>query len=391
VRSRLHRTTSQPSSENNSPMHEAKPQEPKQEDQRKEETTTKKSFFDSLSWQQDEGQGQKQPVKSFADQESESCLLSGSEDEDDFASLTSERLKGLTNGNSGSQNSIGENKSSNIDLFSTGGQVEQSNVDLFSSNTNTENVDLFSSNASTENVDLFSSNANAENVNLFSSNAKTENQLFDLLDSGEQSSGSNEPDLFNVKNGGAVTEQIDLLNINQPSSELDFLGTQDNSSKQSTFDPFLDLSSPQTNNSTLPTVSITQKSQGTFDPFQTASVPQVDNSQNTQEDEFIKLMESKSSNDTGPNLMGEWNSTNVVNFNTSNIPVNRSSSNLRQSHSASNLGGIPGNNGGSTLSAGGYGSQQNILSATQNKPAQQPQQSTKFDPFADLGKIHMFD
>ena len=381
MRSRLHRTTSQPSSENNSPMHEAKPQEPKQEDQRKEETMTKKSFFDSLSWQQD-GQGQKQPVKSFADQESESCLLSGSEDEDDFASLTSERLKGLTNGNSGSQNSIGENKSSNIDLFSTGGgQVEQSNVDLFSSNANTENVDLFSSNANTENVDLFSSNA------------KTENQLFDLLDSGEQSSGSNEPDLFNVNNGGAVTEQIDLLNINQPSSELDFLGTQDNSSKQSTFDPFLDLSSPQTNNSTLPTVSITQKSQGTFDPFQT-SAPQVDNSQNTQEDEFIKLMESKSSNDTGPNLMGEWNSKNVVNFNTSNIPVNRSSSNLRQSHSASNLGGIPGNNSGSTLSAGqhtgGYGSQQNILSATQSKPAQQPQQSTKFDPFADLGKLHMF-
>ena len=380
MRSRLHRTTSQPSSENNSPMHVAKPQEPKQEDQRKEETMTKKSFFDSLSWQQDQGQGQKQPVKSFADQESESCLLSGSEDEDDFATLTSERLKGLTNGNSGSQNSIGENKSSNIDLFSTGGQVEQSNVDLFSSNTNTENVDLFSSNTNTENVDLFSSNV------------KTENQLFDLLDSGEQSSGSNEPDLFNVKNGGAITEQIDLLNINQPSSEIDFLGTQDNSSKQSTFDPFLDLSSPQTNNSTLPTVSITQKSQGTFDPFQT-SVPQVDNSQDTQEDEFIKLMESKSSNDTGPNLMGEWNSTNVVNFNTSNIPVNRSSSNLRQSHSASNLGGIPGNNGGSTLSTGqrpeGYGSQQNILSAS--KPAQQPQQSTKFDPFADLGKIHMFD
>ena len=349
-------------------MHVAKPQEPKQEDQRKEETMTKKSFFDSLSWQQDQGQGQKQPVKSFADQESESCLLSGSEDEDDFATLTSERLKGLTNGNSGSQNSIGENKSSNIDLFSTGGQVEQSNVDLFSSNTNTENVDLFSS------------------------NVKTENELFDLLDSGEQSSSSNEPDLFNVKNGGAITEQIDLLNINQPSSEIDFLGTQDNSSKQSTFDPFLDLSSPQTNNSTLPTVSITQKSQGTFDPFQT-SVPQVDNSQDTQEDEFIKLMESKSSNDTGPNLMGEWNSTNVVNFNTSNIPVNRSSSNLRQSHSASNLGGIPGNNGGSTLSTGqrpeGYGSQQNILSAS--KPAQQPQQSTKFDPFADLGKIHMFD
>ena len=376
----MHRTTSQPSSENNSPMHVAKPQEPKQEDQRKEETMTKKSFFDSLSWQQDQGQGQKQPVKSFADQESESCLLSGSEDEDDFATLTSERLKGLTNGNSGSQNSIGENKSSNIDLFSTGGQVEQSNVDLFSSNTNTENVDLFSSNTNTENVDLFSSNV------------KTENQLFDLLDSGEQSSGSNEPDLFNVKNGGAITEQIDLLNINQPSSEIDFLGTQDNSSKQSTFDPFLDLSSPQTNNSTLPTVSITQKSQGTFDPFQT-SVPQVDNSQDTQEDEFIKLMESKSSNDTGPNLMGEWNSTNVVNFNTSNIPVNRSSSNLRQSHSASNLGGIPGNNGGSTLSTGqrpeGYGSQQNILSAS--KPAQQPQQSTKFDPFADLGKIHMFD
>jgi hypothetical protein len=373
-------------------MHVAKPQEPKQEDQRKEETMTKKSFFDSLSWQQDQGQGQKQPVKSFADQESESCLLSGSEDEDDFATLTSERLKGLTNGNSGSQNSIGENKSSNIDLFSTGGQVEQSNVDLFSSNTNTENVDLFSSNTNTENVDLFSSNTNTENVDLFSSNVKTENQLFDLLDSGEQSSGSNEPDLFNVKNGGAITEQIDLLNINQPSSEIDFLGTQDNSSKQSTFDPFLDLSSPQTNNSTLPTVSITQKSQGTFDPFQT-SVPQVDNSQDTQEDEFIKLMESKSSNDTGPNLMGEWNSTNVINFNTSNIPVNRSSSNLRQSHSASNLGGIPGNNGGSTLSTGqrpeGYGSQQNILSAS--KPAQQPQQSTKFDPFADLGKIHMFD
>jgi hypothetical protein len=65
-------------------------QEPKQEDQRKEETMTKKSFFDSLSWQQDQGQGQKQPVKSFADQESESCLLSGSEDEDDFATLTSE-------------------------------------------------------------------------------------------------------------------------------------------------------------------------------------------------------------------------------------------------------------------------------------------------------------
>jgi hypothetical protein len=70
-------------------MHVAKPQEPKQEDQRKEETMTKKSFFDSLSWQQDQGQGQKQPVKSFADQESESCLLSGSEDEDDFATLTS--------------------------------------------------------------------------------------------------------------------------------------------------------------------------------------------------------------------------------------------------------------------------------------------------------------
>jgi hypothetical protein len=45
------------------------------------------------------------------------------------------------------------------------------------------------------------------------------------------------------------------------------------------------------------------------------------------------------------------------------------------------LGGIPGNNGGSTLSTGqrpeGYGSQQNILSAS--KPAQQPQQSTKLD------------
>lgn len=375
VKARLHRTTSQSNSENNSPVHVAKSQEPKQEIPKKEQPN-KKSFFDSLSWQQDEHQGQKE-VKSFADRESESGLLSGSEDEDDFAALTSERMKGLTNGKSGSQNSIGENKTRNVDLISSD-----------QSSNKGSNADLFSTEQSS-NMDLFSTGSQAEQSN--PSNTKSDTPLFDFLDSGEGS--GNEQDLFNVRNG-EVTEQIDLLNINQPSDDLDFLGTQNNFSnvtRSTTYDPFQDFSSTQTNSAAAPKISSSKTSQDTFDPFQT-STKGADSSKNTDDDEFIRLMESKSSKDTGPNLLGDWNASNVVNFNTSNIPVNRSSSNLRQSHSASNLGGIPQSNSSSTLSGGqstgGFGSHQNILSAGQAKPTKNTQQqSTKLDPFADLGNI----
>ncbi|CAC5379615.1 GAK [Mytilus coruscus] len=380
VKSRLHRTTSQPSSENSSPAHVPKPQEPKQETRKTEEPVNKKSFFDSLSWQQEESKGLGE-VKSFADRESESGLLSGSEDEDDFAALTSERMKGLPNGNSGSQNSIGGKKSPNVDLFYSGNNSD--NVDLFSmgNQSKQQDVDFFSSGNNTENVDLFSlgNQSKPQNVDLFAS--KSDNQLFDL--SGEQA----EADILNSKNGD-VSEQMDLLNINEPSDDLDFLGGTQNSvpsGQQSTFDPFQELSSRQTN--AFPTANSTQKPSGTFDPFQT-SVSSKNNSKNTQEDEFIKMMESNSSNDTGPNLLGNWDSSNVVKFNTSNIPVNRSSPNLRQSHSASNLGGMQQNNSGTKLPAmGGFGSQQNILSANQAKPAQQQQQPKKLDPFADLGSL----
>lgn len=330
-----------------------------------------------MSWQQEESKGQGE-VKSFADRESESGLLSGSEDdEDDFAALTSERMKGLSNGNSGSQNSIGGKKSPNVDLFSSGNNTD--NVDLFSmgNQSKQQDVDFFSSGNKTENEDLFSlgNQSKPQNVDLFAS--RPDNQLFDL--SGEEA-------VLDSKNGG-VTEQIDLLNIDGPS---DFLGGPQNSApndQQSSFDPFQELSSRQTN--AFPTAKTTQKPSGTFDPFQTSV---SNNSNNTQEDDFIKMMESNSSNDTGPNLLGNWDSANVVKFNTSNIPVNnRSSSNLRQSHSASNLGGIQQNNSGTKMPAmGGFGSQQNILSANQAKPAQQQQQPKKLDPFADLGKLIRF-
>lgn len=312
-------------------------QESKAESKRREMPThTKKSFFDSLSWQ-DEAIGQsKQEIKNFPDLELESGLLSGSDNEDDFFSLTNEQVKGMRNGNSEAPQ-----PSPDVDLLFMVHNTQKPTEELFSTEKQSQE----------QNDDLFSG-------------TKSDNKLLDFSESGDATTSTGKQDFFSGK-------YKDVLNIGQPSR---FVGTEASpSSYQQTYDPFKDFpSTPQQNDT----------SSGTFDPFET-STSNTNCSKNKDEDEFIKMMESRNSNNGAPDLLGNWNSANVVNLKTFNMPGDQHPHNLRQSHSASNLGGM--NTAGPSLS-GGFSSQQNILSASQARPAKQSQQSAKLDPFADLGK-----
>lgn len=338
------------SSQNQSPA----PRKPTEE--KREVPTT--NFFDTLDWTSDSQPKQdlaadRKPAGQELRQagEDETGLLGNtSDDDDDFASLRTEKMGGIN------------------------GQVERGNVQSSEQNNDFEP---------------------------FAANFK------------EHKGNKNEDlDFFNMNNTDNLTEHIDLMHIEKTPSNAELLGgTTDfnvdnsdmpsSSKRNDTFDPFQAFSSSSESKGTPPVkVSAPQKEFHAFDPFADSS--------DTSNDWFgglsAKDKQSATTHSTG-DLMGDWHS--FTNINSSpNISRNSSYTNLgaggnKPMHNSASFqgmgstgniprnnsgtfqgmqmgGNIPRSDSGTFQQAGGLGQSMGNKAGGQSKPA---------DPFADLGSF----
>ncbi|XP_060594466.1 cyclin-G-associated kinase-like [Ruditapes philippinarum] len=342
-----------PSETNKQPVNSTSDNKDNQSTQKPKQEVPTANFFETLDWDK---QVSEQPKEVRMPTEDESNLLDNtSDDEDDFASLTQHRVSGVN------------------------GKSDIGNVQ-----------------SSEQNKDFKPFEANFQDM----PGNKSEPEV----------------DFFNSNNGDSLANDIDLMHIEKPASNLDILsGTAGSSSadfdliggntKSDIFDPFQAFSS-NTKSQDAPPVTVTAPNNEfhAFDPFGVSNGMTGSENNDAMGIGKSSSFSSKPAAESGSgDLMGDWNS--FVSTNSSpNISRNNSSSNLgaggnipysgsgtfQQMGGASiprnnsgtfqglQMGGnIPRANSGSFQTKGGIGQGSNLAgTGTSGKPA---------DPFAEFG------
>ena len=287
-------------------------------------------FFDTLEWQQEEAAvangdtpGQEKPTEDMQG-------LLGADDEDDFASLTTERAH--TPGDNG------ENKKVDSAFFAD-----------FDAQTN-------------EPVDLLNSDFEASSE-----------PAVDLLNMNATSSTASQK----------VTNEMDLLNIGDTSTNFDLLGNDvtvpeiNTTDNDFVFDPFKDIGSQ-------PAPELSSQPQP-FDPFGSAN----QQAKSSSGDAFLQFLESQPAQKTDESLMGSWDSENILESSAlkTTIPnvgglnvggLNGGLGNIHKSSSASSL------SSSSQPAVPGFHSPTLQPKRTHNDSGIGP--VPKADPFGDLGE-----
>lgn len=298
-RARLTRSSSQSSTD--SPKHEPKhqpapPTDPTSSNQKQTQSKPEVptgSFFDTLDWSspaESNTEPEKPETEVKVPEESEFSLLGNtSEDEDDFSTLRE---------------------------TTAAGQQEQKQRDA---------ADLFNvqSNDQSDHFGSFTAD--------FSNTAETKTEDVDFFNMNNTEKLAEDVDLMNL---GKTPSNVDLLS-GAGGSDLDMLGG-DTGSKPSnnTFDPFHSFGSQQKQEAPPVTVTEPKNDFNTFDPFADF------NGQSSNDSKPAK-------DESGGDLMGDWNAfmTNVSS--SPSISRNSSSSNL-----LGGGGGIPQSNSGTFQSMG---------------------------------------
>ncbi|XP_041358750.1 cyclin-G-associated kinase-like [Gigantopelta aegis] len=323
-----------------SPQHqpsvqETKP-EPKQDKHQngvKQPTESKfgtSTFFDTLEWQQESTVANGETASEEKPTEDQQGLLGASTDEDDFASLTSERAQ--------TQASNGEDETN-----------RQADPAIFAD---------------------------------FDAQAK---QPVDLLNSNFEVTPQPAVDLLNMNTTPApsqnVTKHMDLLDIGDTSTNFDLLSNDvtvpeiNTTNSDFVFDPFQEIGSQP------PPVPSSQPA--AFDPFSGGSTKQT---KATSGDAFLQFLQSQPSQKNDESLMGSWDSENILESSAlkTNIPnvggLNVGLGNIPKSSSASSLSSTS-----NQTSAQGFHSPTLQPKKAHNDSGIGP--VPKADPFGDLGSL----
>ena len=418
AKQRLTRSTSQSSSETDSPKHMPKtperraPVENRNEQGRdklseytddrasKNVISSAKDFLGGLDWRNAAGNEEESMPKQPLDYEQGEGLLDGSDDEDDFVALSQERVRSESSNNLDSDsrrnnasatNIFGEpivngsdtKQSDDVDLLNMGG-VQNARSDNLASDVDLLNI------SEPSHFDMLSGNSDVTSGSNVNSSDGTFDPFAGLTGAKPENVQSSKPEV-KVNNAG-------FANFDP------FGGSSSSSNTNNTFDPF-GGSGNQDNNTFDPFANkgkSEKKQNDTFDPFGGSKTVENDFESF---DPFAKKSGQSKPQDDGVNLLGSWTSNNITNsIPNPNIPRNNSGSNLRQSHSASNLNpgmtsGIPRNNSG-TFGMGGMGQQQQAGIGASRSGNNSPitigrQQGSagnqqKSDPFAEFGKMFYY-
>lgn len=327
-------------------------QAPKTTSQPKQEVPTA-NFFETLDWSATETASEQVNEVKIPTEAESSLLGNTSDDEDDFAALTQERVGG------------GNDRKS--PLPSDSGNVQ------------------------------FSEQRN-------------DSKQFEARPENHMASKSEDVDFFNMNSGNNLADNIDLMHIEKTPSNVDLLSGAAGSSGEfdgkgskksgDTFDPFHAFSSNAKSQDPPPvTVTAPKNEFHAFDPFGAS------NGMKSSHDDILGMGSSSSLNkksataDSSGDLMGDWNE--FVSTTSPNISRNSSYSNLgaggnipyNSSGTFQPMGGnIPRNNSGTFQGTQMGGNIPKTNSGTfqgmgQNtKPAGSGMSAGKIDPFAEFGE-----